>query len=127
MSPASLTSNSRRTASPISRLSNSRTRWSLSEGISKLLGDFLDGVALDIVAELELTETFDADAAFHAGAHFIDLILKAAQGLGQTFVNDFFATADAHFALDDATSNNHAAGHRNTLGQFENLADLGGA
>src|SRR5258708_25185847 len=96
--PASLTGNSWRIASPMARFNNSRTRWSLREGIrnlrfliydlrlpirnrkpSQFLCDLFDGITFDGVANLEFAEALDADAAFHAGAHFVDFILEPAQ------------------------------------------------
>ena len=120
--------------SPISRFSNSRTRCSperrhttipLFE--SQLLRDLLHRVALDVVADLELAEALDANAAFHAGAHFVDFVLEAAQRLGDAFVDDFLAAAHADLAFDDAAAGHHAAGDRRALGQGEDLAHFGRA
>src|SRR5258706_10017709 len=91
---------------------------------SELLGDFFHRVTLDVVADLKLGKAVDANAALHAGAHFIDFVLKTAQRLGNAFINDFLATTDAHLAFDNASIGNHATGHGRALGQFENLADL---
>src|SRR2546423_14442326 len=77
---------------------------------SQLLGDLFHGVTLDVIAGLEIGETFDSDAAFHAGADFIDFILKPAQRLGEAFVNDFLASAHAHFAFHYAPAGDHATG-----------------
>ena len=59
--------------SPISRFNNSRTRCKSERGHgkkqlaeSKFGRGALDGIAFDGVADLIITETLDADAAFHA-------------------------------------------------------------
>src|ERR1019366_1665402 len=83
-------------------------------------------VTLDGVADLEFAEAFDADAAFHAGTDLVGLVLKAAERLRDTLVNDVFAAAHPHFAAHDATARDHAAGDRNALGQFKNLPHFGG-
>src|ERR1019366_5539026 len=86
--------------------------------------NLLHHVALDIVADLEFGEAFNANAAFHAGAHLIDFVLETAERLGDALVNDFLAAAHADLALDDAAAEHHAAGHRRALRQREYLAHL---
>src|SRR5579862_6037737 len=108
MRPAAPTGISRRMISPSSRFNNSCTRWSLSDDIrilpvkSEFLRDALDGVALDAVTRLKFAKSVDADAAFHAGAHFVDFVLKPAQGLGHALVNEALAAHDADLAANDA-------------------------
>ena len=46
----------------------------------------------------KFAEAFDADAAFHAGADFVDLVLEPAQRLRDALVNDVLAAAHAHLA-----------------------------
>src|SRR5258705_9249576 len=48
---------------------------------SQLGGDLLGRVSLNDVARLEIVVTIDADAAFHAGPHFVDFVLEAAKRL----------------------------------------------
>ena len=43
----------------------------------------------------------DADAAFHAGADFVDLVLKTAERLRDALVNDVLAAAHTDFAADE--------------------------
>src|SRR5260370_15354086 len=94
---------------------------------SEFLNDAFDRVALDCVADLKITKTVNADAAFHAGAHFIDFVLEPAQRLGDALINEALAPHDADLAADDAPDRDHATGHGNALGKGENLADLGRA
>src|SRR5260221_14393253 len=73
---------------------------------------------------LKVAVTFDADAAFHSGADFVDLVLKTAERLADAFVNHVLAAAHAHLALDDAPARNHAARDGHALGQFKHLPDF---
>src|SRR5487761_2325697 len=127
--PASATGISRRMASPISRFNNSRTRWSRMEGMagSQFRRDFLGGAAFDRVADLEVAEAFDANAALQAGAHFVDFVLEAAQRLGDALEQEVLAAHDAHLAADDPAAADDAARHRRTFGELEDLAHLGRA
>src|SRR5262245_30656844 len=93
--PTSAMDISRRRISPISRFNRSRTRWRRREAMTHLRwawseggGDLFHGVTLDGIAGLEFVEAVDADAAFHAGADFVDFVLEAAQGLDDAFVNE---------------------------------------
>src|SRR5262249_43125657 len=83
-----------------------------------------DGVAFDVVTDLKLAEAFDPDTAFHAGADFVYLILEPTQRLGEPFVNDLFASADADLSFDNATARDHTPGDGRALRQLENLAHL---
>src|SRR5271169_5095906 len=99
-------------SSPISRFNNSRTRSSLRDIINSYSGQFgghfLSGKAFDHVARLHIVKAFNADAAFHAGAHFVDFILKTAKGLHNSLVDQSFAPEDAGLAPDDAPGGDHA-------------------
>src|SRR5439155_21655016 len=94
---------------------------------SKFSGDFLDAVALDAVADLEFVEAIDANAAFHAGAHFVDFILETAERLDDTFVNEVLPAHDPHFAARDAAMRYVATGHVAAFEKLEDLAHFGGA
>src|SRR6266481_1678893 len=94
---------------------------------SEFLDDPFDRVALDCVADLKITKTVNANAAFHAGAHFIDFILEPTQRLGDALINEALAPHDADLAADDAPDRDHATGDGNALGKGENLADFGRA
>src|SRR6267154_5406199 len=91
---------------------------------SEFLDDPFDCVALDRIADLKIPETVDANAAFHAGAHFIDFILEPPQRLGEALINESLAPHDADLAADDAPDGDHATRHGNPLGKGENLANL---
>src|SRR5687767_13742944 len=94
---------------------------------SHFLRDLLNHVRLDAVADLKIAEAVNAYAALHAGAHLVHVILEAAQGIENAFVDQVFATHDTDLALDYASVADNAAGHLAALGQFENLFDLGAA
>src|SRR6266550_7783569 len=93
----------------------------------QFLRHLLHGVTFDIVPDLKVAETFDANATFHSGADLVGLVLKAPQGLRDAFVNNFLAPTQAHFAFDDTATGDHAPGHRSAFGQVENFSDLGDA
>src|SRR6185503_2848250 len=94
---------------------------------SQLGGDLFGGVRLNDVTGLEIVVTVDADAAFHAGAHFVDLVLKAAEGLDVALEEHVFAAADADLALDHAPIGDDAAGDVAAFGEVEHLANFGRA
>src|SRR6266404_3651989 len=94
---------------------------------SEFLDDPFDRVALDRVADLKIPKTVNANAAFHAGAHFIDFILEPTQRLGDALINKTLTPHDADLAADDAPDGDHATGHGNALGKCKYLADLGRA
>src|SRR5436190_109989 len=126
--PALPTGISRRTASPMARLSNSRTRSLRWEDMgveplerSQFGGDFLGGVRLDHVADLKLVKAIDANAAIHAGPDFVDFVLEPAEGKDVSFVEQALAAHDPDLALDQAPVPDDAAGDVAALGQFENL------
>src|SRR5436190_22268941 len=75
---------------------------------SEFGGNFFDAVALDAVAGLKFVEAVDANAAFHAGANFVDFVLEAAERLDDAFVNEIFAAHDADFATRDAAMRDNA-------------------
>src|SRR5271163_4359270 len=79
-------------------------------------------VTFNRVADLKFAVTLDADAAFHARADFVDLVLKTAERLADAFVNHVLAAAHADFATDDASAGDHATGDRHALGQFKDLS-----
>ncbi len=60
--------------------------------------------ALDQVPGLEVVEAVDPDAAFHAGADLVDLVLEPPQRLDDAVVDDFLAADDPHLALDYAAA-----------------------
>src|SRR5882672_9177677 len=72
-------------------------------GGSELGRDLFDRVSLNSIADLPFREPLNPDATFHAGAHFIDFILEAAQGLHDAFINDLLPAAHADLALGNAT------------------------
>jgi len=58
-------------------------------------GRFLDGVTLQRIALLQLIKPIQANAAFHAGPHLVDLVLETAKRLGDPFVNDMASAPNA--------------------------------
>src|SRR5690348_7691117 len=84
--------------------------------------------ALDLVARLDVVVLLDADAALHAVAHFVHVLLETAQRF-QLALEDHHVVAQhadrlvpAHHAFDD-----HAAGDRAELRRAEHVAHFGGA
>src|SRR5262245_17852762 len=71
--------------------------------VSQFGRDLLHRVAFNRVSHLKIIKAIDADAAFHAGAYFVDLVLETAQGLHAAFVNQTLAAHHADFAADDAS------------------------
>ena len=59
------------------------------------LGDFFEFVALDDVVDFVFVEVAKADPAFHAIAHFGDVVGETAQGLEAAVVDGLFAAEDA--------------------------------
>src|SRR5581483_4584932 len=84
--------------------------------------------ALDLVAGLDVVVLLDADAALHAVAHFVDVLLEAAQRF-QFALEDHHVVAqhaDRLVALDHALDH-HAAGDRAEFRGAEHVAHFGGA
>src|SRR6266487_3024944 len=84
-------------------------------------GELLDRVGLDHISDLKFVEPVDADAALHAGADFVDFVLKAAQGQGVSFVNQALAAHHPDLSFEDASVADAATGDTAALGQFEDL------
>src|ERR1043166_3055499 len=90
-------------------------------------GELFDGVGLDHVSDLKLVEAVDADAAFHAGANLVDLVLKTAQRQRVPFEDEVFAAHDPDLALEDASVADDTTGDMAAFGKLEEFLDLGGA
>src|SRR5262249_49375502 len=89
---------------------------------------FHAGVALDLVTSANVLLFLDADTAFGAGAHFVDVVLEATQGL-KLSLEDHHAVAQhadrivaLHRAFHDQAACNHAE-----LAGAEHVAHLGHA
>src|SRR5437867_2394478 len=127
INPASPVGISRRMISPISRFSNSRTRWCRSDCMapsvrkSKLLGHLFQRVTFDNVAHLEIVEAIQPDAALDAGADFADFVLKTPQRGCDAFENEALASLDSHLALDNATAGDDTASDIAALGEGKHL------
>src|ERR1051326_5208775 len=57
---------------------------SVPPAFSQFLCHLFHRVALNIVADEEVAEALDANAAFHTGPDLVDLILKAAERLSRS-------------------------------------------
>src|SRR6516164_6072333 len=86
----------------------------------------LDHERLDDVAGLDVTVVGDANAAFHAVAHFAGIIFEAPQRAHLALEHDHIVAQQSHFgiALDKAIDH-VAASDRAHLGDAEGLADRG--
>src|SRR5262245_57322409 len=83
--------------------------------------------ALDDVADLQVVEIGQADAALEARGYFTDVVAEAAQRL-DAIGGDRFAVArpeDPGATADDPTVVHVAAGDDRRLADAEDLADLG--
>src|ERR1700712_1925208 len=82
--------------------------------------DLLRAIALDHVADLDVVEVLDADTALEAFAHFLDVVLEAAQRPDGA-VEYFHAVADdpdARLTVDDPAAH-RAAGDEADLRHLE--------
>ena len=85
-------------------------------GLSKLRRDLFDRVRFNRVAGLKIIKAIHANAAFHAGAHFADLVLKSPQGLNRTLLKEALAPHNTRLATRDSPGSDHAAGHLAAFG-----------
>src|ERR1044071_2109037 len=93
----------------------------------QFLRDFLQGIAFDNVADLEIVEAVQPHAAFHSGTDFVDFVLEAAEGQGYAFVDEALSPLNAHLAFDDAAGGDDAAGDITALGECKKLPHFGGS
>src|SRR5690606_28652081 len=80
----------------------------------------------DDVALLEVGESIERDTAIETFADFLGVILEALETVESAFPNDVFAAPQAYerVATHD-TVRNHATGDDTSLGDLEDLANLG--
>src|SRR3982751_3210997 len=85
--------------------------------------DLLGAIALDDVADLEVVEVLDADAALESFAHLAHVFLEATERRDGAVVDLHAITDDARttLAVDDAAAHG-AAGDRAEAGDLEHLA-----
>src|SRR3984885_12231889 len=87
---------------------------------------FHSRVALDLVVFLDVIVILHADAAFGSGAHFVDIVFEALQGLQGALENDDVVAQHANrkvaanIAVDD-----HAARDRAEFARAEYAANRG--
>src|SRR5262249_34188193 len=109
---------------PIARPLDAITRSSIADRRCRLhrRGDLLDSEHFDDVADLDVTEAIEADAALRAGLDLADVVLEAAE-TGDLALPDRRAVADAAglrvAASRDATVRHEAAGDRAGLRRLE--------
>src|SRR5690606_41965876 len=83
--------------------------------------------ALDLVARLDVVVLLHANAALGAVAHFVHVLLEAAQRFQLALEDDRVVAQDADRLVPlDHTLHHHAAGDGAELGAAEDVADLGG-
>src|SRR5690606_19520371 len=81
---------------------------------------------LDTVTDTHIVVVFHTDTAFHAVAHFGDVILEAAQRFQLTLVDDHvFAQYTDRTVAVHGTFDDHTAGHGAELGRTEHVTHLG--
>ena len=72
--------------------------------------DFLLGVTLDDVADLDVVEVLDVQAAVHTGADFLDVVLVTLQGAECARVNHDTVANDTDLGVaGDLAVQDHAA------------------
>src|SRR6266852_7546991 len=92
--------------------------------------DPFHGEDLDDVADLEVVELLEADAALEARLHLADVVLEAAERSYLAFVDDDVVAEETRLRVAgtrDAPFGHHAAGNRAELRHLERLAHVGHA
>src|SRR3546814_6005302 len=90
--------------------------------------DFDPLEALDLVARLHVVVLLHADTALGVDAHFVDVLLEAAQGFQLALEDHGVVAQHAHrLVAPDHALHDHAAAHGAELGTAEYVADLGRA
>jgi len=83
-------------------------------------------IRLDGVSGVDVVETLQSDSAFHAVAHFLDIIFKPSQRCELTALTHYYAVAK-HLrklvAIDDSVGDLRASHHALALAEVEDLLD----
>ena len=90
----------------------------------------LDDERFDDVADLDVVEPLEADAAFEARLHLGHVVLEAAQRADLAFVDDDVVAEQPRLRVagaGDAAVGDHAAGNRAELRHLEGVAHFGRA
>src|SRR5512140_2977116 len=92
--------------------------------------DALHGEDLDMVADLDVVEPFEADTALETGLHLAHIVLEPAERPDLALVHDDVVADQARLrvaAARDPAVGHHAAGNRAELRDLERVAHLGDA
>src|ERR1700733_6971681 len=83
-------------------------------------------IALDLVVFLHVVVVLDADAAFGSGAHFVDIVFEALQGLQGALENDDVVSQHANRKVAaNVAVDHHAARDRAEFARAEYAANRG--
>src|SRR5262249_49884950 len=103
-------------------------RCALGPRASRADGDALHREHLDDIADLDVVELLEADAALEPGLHLADIVLEPAQRPDLPLVDDDVVADQARLRVagaDDAALGDHAAGNRAVLRDLEGVPHLG--
>ncbi len=89
--------------------------------------DLYDVEGFDDVANLDIVEVLDTDAAFHTGLDFLGLVLAPLERRHFAGVDHDAVADEAYLALGEFAVAHQAAGNGAHLGNLEGLLDLGGS
>ncbi len=91
----------------------------------QLPSDFLLGVTFDDVADFDVVEVLDVQAAIHTCADFLNIVLVTLQGTEQTRVNDDAISDDTNLGVTrDLAVQDHTTCDGADLADLEGLTDL---
>ena len=115
------------------KVTKTRKKYSLRVFVSSWLcrdRDSLHREYLDDVADLEVVELVEADAALEPGLHLARVVLESPQRSDLAFVDDDVVSEEACLGVAgarDAPLGDHAAGDGAELRDLEDVPDLGDA